>query len=63
MDINDISDRVLTIRQEIRELQDKNDRYWGDTAHSLSDKSEFQNREIRLSQIKQELSDMRKSVV
>jgi len=61
MDINNISERVGSMRQEIRELRDLNERYQTSSEHTQSDKSEHQTRELRLSQIKQELAGLLKS--
>lgn len=60
MNINYISERLSSIRQEIRDLRDLNTRYWSRDEHSQIDKSAYQSRQIRLTQIKQELAVMMK---
>jgi uncharacterized protein YicC (UPF0701 family) len=60
MDNKYISERVSSIRQEIDELRNLNEKYWARNEHAVIEKSAHQNRELRLSQIKQELAIMLK---
>ena len=60
MDINYISERVTSMRQEISELRNLNTKYWARSEHAPVEKSAYQNRKLRLSQIKQELELMMK---
>lgn len=48
------------IRQEIRDLRELNARYWKRNEHDPIEKSAYQNRQLRLSQIKEELALMMK---
>ncbi len=57
MDNKYISERVSSIRQEIEDL---NEKYRAHNEHAVIEKSAHQNRELRLSQIKQELAIMLK---
>jgi hypothetical protein len=58
MDLNYISERVTTMRQEISDLRNLNAKYWARSEHAPVEKSAYQNRQLRLSQIKQELAVM-----
>jgi hypothetical protein len=60
MDLNYISERVTNMRQEISELRHLNAKYWARSEHAPVEKSAYQNRRLRLSQIKQELELMLK---
>ena len=60
MDHNNISERLTNIRQEISELRNLNAKYWARSEHAPVEKSAYQNRQLRLSQIKQELALMMK---
>jgi len=60
MDNKYISERVGSIRQEIDQLRNLNAKYWARNEHAVTEKSAHQNRELRLSQIKQELAIMLK---
>jgi len=60
MDNKYISERVSSIRQEIEELRNLNEKYRAHNEHAVIEKSAHQNRELRLSQIKQELAIMLK---
>jgi len=60
MDLNYISERVTSIRQEISEMRNLNAKYWARNEHAPVEKSAYQNRQLRLSQIKQELALMLK---
>jgi hypothetical protein len=59
MDITSVSDRLVGLRQEIRELQDLNSRYQEQQYHSLADSSAHDVRRLRLEQIKDELGEMK----
>lgn len=61
MDNKYISERVSTIRQEIDELRNLNAKYWTRSEHAVVEKAAYQNRQLRLTQIKQELAIMLKS--
>jgi hypothetical protein len=61
MDNKYISERVSTIRQEIDELRNLNAKYWARSEHAVVEKAAYQNRQLRLTQIKQELAIMLKS--
>jgi uncharacterized protein YicC (UPF0701 family) len=60
MDNKYISERLSTIRQEIEELRTLNEKYRAHNEHAVTEKSAHQNRELRLTQIKQELAIMLK---
>jgi hypothetical protein len=60
MDLNYISERVTSMRLEISELCNLNAKYWAHNEHAPVEKSAYQNRKLRLSQIKQELELMLK---
>ena len=60
MDLNYISERVSNMRLEISELRNLNAKYWAHNEHAPVEKSAYQNRKLRLSQIKQELELMLK---
>ena len=60
MDNKYISERVSSIRQEINELRSLNEKYWARSEHAIVEKAAYQNRELRLTQIKQELAIMLK---
>jgi hypothetical protein len=61
MDANHISERLVSMRQEISDLRVTNARYWVKSPHTVLDKSAHALREGRLLGIKQELSVMMKS--
>jgi len=48
------------MRLEISELRNLNAKYWAHNEHAPVEKSAYQNRKLRLSQIKQELELMLK---
>ena len=60
MDANHISERLVSMRQEISDLRVINARYWVKREHTALDKSAHALREGRLLGIKQELSIMMK---
>ena len=60
IDVNHISERLASMRQEISDLRVTNARYWVKSQHSALDKSAHALREERLLGIKQELSVMMK---
>ncbi len=59
MDYKDISERIAVLTQEIRELQRMNEPYsmHSDGSHRI-DRASHEQRELRLKQIKEELSRM-----
>ena len=59
MDYKDISERIAVLTQEIRELQRMNEPYLmhSDGSHGI-DRASHEQRELRLKQIKEELSRM-----
>ena len=59
MDINIVSEKLVGLRQEIRELQDLNSRYQEQHYHSPADSSAHDVRRLRLEQIKDELGEMK----
>jgi hypothetical protein len=59
MDINIVSEKLVGLRQEIRELQDLNSRYQEQNYHSPADSSAHDVRRLRLEQIKDELGEMK----
>jgi hypothetical protein len=60
MNSNYISERLNTIRQEIQDLRELNARYWARSEHGPVERSAYENRRLRLSQIKDELAIMMK---
>ena len=60
MDANYISERLVSMRQEISDLKATNARYWVKSPHTALDKSAHALRHGRLLGIKEELSDMLK---
>ena len=60
MDANHISERLVSMRQEISDLKVMNAQYWVKRAHTALEKSAHALREERLLGIKQELSIMMK---
>ena len=60
MDANHISERLNSIRQEIRDLRVTTARYWSKSQHSALEKSAFVLGKGRLLEIKREVSDMMK---
>ena len=56
MDYKDISERIALLTQEIRELQQMNEPYQSDG--SRGNRASHEQRELRLKQIKEELSRM-----
>ena len=60
MDANQISERLASMRQEIKDVRAMNARYWIKSQHTALDKSAHALREGRLLGIKQELSVMMK---
>ena len=60
MNVNYISDRLTSLRQEIRELRGLSARYRGQTEHSQTDQSAYELQQLRLLHLKHELCDLRK---
>jgi len=60
MDLVDVSQRLVGLRQEIRDLQDMNAHYQDRGSHSHTDNSAQEQRRLRLVQIKDELADMKR---
>jgi hypothetical protein len=60
MDLIDVSQRLVGLRQEIRNLQDMNAQYNDRESHSQTDNSAQEQRRLRLVQIKDELADIKK---
>ena len=60
MDLVDVTERLVGLRQEIRDLQDMNSQYQDRDSHSQTDKSSLEQRRLRLVQIKDELADMKR---
>jgi hypothetical protein len=60
MDLVDVSQRLVGLRQEIRDLQDMNSQYQDRESHSHTDNSAQEQRRLRLVQIKDELADMKR---
>ena len=59
MDYKEISERIALLTQEIHDLQEMNARYWKQSEHSRRlGRAIHENREIRLRQIREELSRM-----
>jgi hypothetical protein len=60
MDFADFTQRLVGLRQEIRDLQDMNSQYQERDSHSHTDNSAQEQRRLRLIQIKDELSEMKR---
>jgi hypothetical protein len=60
MDANNISERLASLKQELRDLRIINARYWSRSEHSPLQKSARASHQERLVQIKRELSDLMK---
>ena len=60
MDANYVSERLTSLKQEMRDLQDFNGRHRIRDKHTALDNSARASRQERLLQIKRELSDMLK---
>jgi len=60
MDLVDVSQRLVGLRQEIRDLQDMNSHHQDRGSHSHTDNSAQEQRRLRLVQIKDELADMKR---
>jgi len=59
MDYKDISERIALLAQEIRDLQEMNARYWKQSERTRRlGRATHENRELRLRQIREELSRM-----
>ena len=59
MDYKEISERIALLTQEIRVLEGMNARYWKQTEYTRRiSRAAHESREIRLRQIKEELSRM-----
>ena len=59
-EVNHISERLVSMRQAIRDIRVINARYWVKSQHTALDKSAYALREGCLLGIKQELSEMMK---
>ena len=60
MNYADISERISTLMQEIREIREMNARYWNLNVQTPAERADHAAREIHLLQIKEELSRMMK---
>ena len=60
MNYTDISERISTLMQEIRDIREMNARYWDLNVQTQAERAAHAAREIRLLQIKEELSRMMK---
>jgi hypothetical protein len=60
MDANHISERFSSLRQEMSDLRVTTAVFWSKSQHTALEKSAFALRKGRLSEIKRELSDMKK---
>jgi hypothetical protein len=60
LDANYISERLSSLKQEMRDLRIMNARYWSHSKHTALDKSYRALRQGRLLQVKQDLSDLMK---
>jgi hypothetical protein len=60
MNVNYISDRLTSLRQEIRELRGLSARYRSQTEHSQADQSAYELQQLRLLHLKHELCDLLK---
>jgi hypothetical protein len=58
MDVNYISERLSSMRQEISDLRVTTARYWSKSQRTALDKSAYALGQGRMLQIKRELSDM-----
>jgi hypothetical protein len=58
LDANYISERLSSLKQEMRDLRIMNARYWSHSTHTALDKSYRALRQGRLLQVKQDLSDL-----
>ena len=57
-DMSCLPEHLSSLRQEIADLQKMNTRYSNKSEHSPLDKSAFEIRTVRLTQIKNELANM-----
>jgi hypothetical protein len=60
VNVSYISDRVTTLRQEIRELRDLSARYRSQPEHTQADQSAYELQQLRLLHLKHELCDLLK---
>jgi hypothetical protein len=60
VNVSYISDRVTTLRQEIRELRDLSARYRSQPEHTQADQSAYEFQQLRLLHLKHELCDLLK---
>ena len=60
VDYQDISERISTLMQEIRDIREMNAQYWELNVQTQAERAAHAAREIRLLQIKEELSRMMK---
>ena len=59
VDYKDISERIVLLTQEIHDLQEMNARYWKQSEYTRRiSRAAHESREIRLRQIREELSRM-----
>ena len=55
---DDLSRRLQELRDEIRTIQQKNDEYLRDNSRELAGRRAFDNRRLRLEQIKAEIASI-----
>jgi hypothetical protein len=60
MNVNYISDRLTSLREEIRELRGLTARYRSQTEHSQADQSAYELQQLRLLHLKHEFCDLLK---
>jgi hypothetical protein len=60
MYLEEITERLALLKRELDDLQKMNRRYWSQCEHSPMDKAAYQSRELRLTEIKNELEFMRR---
>ena len=61
MHYEDISGRISTLTQEIREIQEMNAQYWELNQRTQQERAAYEARALRLLQIKEELARMMKT--
>jgi len=55
MFLKEITERLAILKRELDDLKEMNRRYWSRSEHSPMDKAAYQSRELRLTEIKNEL--------
>ncbi len=60
MDVNHVSERLASLKQQMSDLGISNARFWNRKEHTALDKSARSLRQSRLLEIKRELADMMK---